>query len=136
MNDSAIELLRRALDRYRERDFEALAQLLHAEVVAVVAVPLGAKHSYKGRDAVVAMLRERDRAYAEYQVQVHTLTAGGGGVLAEGFAHYKPVGGGQGATQAFYWVCEVRHGMIVRWEAFANRREALTAAGLPANQPD
>jgi ketosteroid isomerase-like protein len=128
---SAVGLIRRAFELYRERDFDALAGMFHPGVVAVAAVPLGAKHVYTGRDEVLGMLRERESKYAEYESEARSFTATPDGrVLVEGFAHYKPVGGGQGATQVFYWLCEVRDGRIVRWESYTDRGEAKAAAGL------
>jgi ketosteroid isomerase-like protein len=131
MSDPAVELIQRAFGLYRERDFDALAGMFDPEVVAVTAVPLGAKHVYEGRGEVLGMLRERESKYAEYQAEARAFTATPDGrVFAEGFAHYKPAGGGQGATQAFYSLCEVREGRIVRWESFTDRGEATAAAGL------
>ena len=136
VGDSAVELIQRAFGRYRERDFDALAGMFHPEVVAVTAVPLGAKHVYEGRSEVLGMLRERESRYADYQAEARGFTATPDGrVLAEGFAHYRPASGSQGVTQAFFWLCEVRDGRIVRWEAFTDRSEALTAAGLQPDPP-
>jgi ketosteroid isomerase-like protein len=97
MGDSTVELIRRAFELYRERDFDGLAAIIHREVVAVLAVPLGAKHVYHGRDEVLGMLRERESQYADYQAEARTFTvAPDGRVFAEGLASYKPSGGGHG----------------------------------------
>jgi ketosteroid isomerase-like protein len=136
MAGAATDLMRRVFDGYRERDFVALVELFHPDVVLVVAAPLAAKRVYQGRDEVLAMLRERDLQYAEYQTAARTFkTTPDGRVLAEGFAHYKPAGGLQGVTQAFYWLCEVRDDKVVRVESFTERGEALAAAGLQPGPP-
>jgi ketosteroid isomerase-like protein len=131
MEDPVTDLMRRAFGCYRERDLDALIGLVHPAIVAVDATPLAAKHVYQGRDEILAMLRERDSQFADYQAEARTFTVTPDGrVLAEGFARYKRAGAGQGAAQAFYWLCEVRDDMIVRWESFTDRHEALAAAGL------
>jgi ketosteroid isomerase-like protein len=136
MSGSAVEVVRRAFRSYQERDVDALTEILHPEVVAVLGAPLAAKHVYRGHAEVFAMLRARDAKYAHYEVngRVFTLTPDGR-VLVEGLAVYQPFGDGHGAAQRFFWVYEIRDDMIVRMESFSDRGEALAAAGLPAVRP-
>jgi ketosteroid isomerase-like protein len=134
MSGPAIELVRRAFERYREPDLDALMELLHPDVVAVVAVPSGGREAYRGRDEVLAMLLGRGGRYADYRSEARAFrTTPRGRVLVKEFVHYRLAERAQGAARLVYWLCEVRDDRILRLEFFSERSAALAAAGLQAD---
>ena len=131
MEDGKISLMKRVFDSWRTRDFDSLVDLAHPEIFAQVGVPPDeTKRTYRGRDEILAFLREGDETYDHFEAEPHTFTVGPAGrVLAEGSVRYKPrVNGGMAALA--YWVCEIREGKIAWWQSFSDRSQALQAAGL------
>jgi ketosteroid isomerase-like protein len=52
MNDSALDLCRRAYELYGRGDFDALLELFAADVVVYVAPPNFESGTYNGRDSI------------------------------------------------------------------------------------
>lgn len=128
--------MKKVFEGWRARDFDALIELTHPEIVALVAAPpADTKRAYKGKDEVLAFLWEGEETYAEYLAEATTFAVGPTGrVLAEGWVSYKRREDG-GLASVAYWVCEVRDERIVYWESFSDADRARHAAGMKAPPP-
>jgi ketosteroid isomerase-like protein len=131
LEDPAVDLVRQAFECYRQRDFDALVEFLDPDVMVADATPLESHARLQGRDETLQCFASAIRSSPTTQAETRKFTAAlDGRLLVEGSARYEPAGGGQGATQVFYCLCEVRDDRIARWESFTDRHKALAAAGL------
>ena len=128
-----LEIVHRFVDAYNQRDAEAVAALIHPEVVwHTLVAPLFGVEVIHGRDKVVRFMFEQiPEALEDFRATIEEISELPGGQVL-GVARYEGRGVASGAevkmnTAAIY---RFRAGMIVFFEDFAHRDRALKAAGL------
>ena len=131
MSRESMDVAQKALDAFNRRDREAWFALNDPEVEAVPPRDWPESDAIRGREAVWHSYVENIEAFREGALEhVELIDAGNDKVVAHmrGEMHGKA----SGASVAFsYWpVSTFRDGKTLRTEWFADRNEALEAAGL------
>ena len=133
MSQENVEVVHRFTDAYNRRDPEAVAALIHPEVVwHTLAAPLFGIEVIHGRDKVIRFMFEQiPEALEDFRATIEEVRELPGGQVL-GVARYEGRGIASGAevkmnTAAIY---RFEAGMIVFFEDFGHRDQALEAAGL------
>ena len=132
MSQENVEVVERFMDAFNRRDREAVAALVHPQIEwHTMAGPLFGVEAMNGREEALAFMFEGiDDAVKDFRVFAEVNELSDGQVLSVG--HYEGRGVGSGATvetnAAAIW--RVEGGVIVFFQDFATRAEALEAAGL------
>jgi ketosteroid isomerase-like protein len=132
MSQENVEVVQRFLDAFNRRDREAVGALFHPQVEwHTMAGPLFGVEAMNGREEALDFMFEGiDDAIEDFRVfaEVHELP--GGRVISVG--RYEGRGTGSGApvetNAAAIW--RVEQGVIVFFQDFPTRAEALEAVGL------
>ena len=127
MSQENLELVRRGME-----SVDAFWAMLDEYVIwDLRAWPvLDLHHIYVGRDAVIEASRRYWGAWTDYRVEAEELVDVGPSV----FVALREYGRGKGSGAPFeklhpqLWT--FRGGLIIRWDSFQSRAEALAAAGL------
>jgi uncharacterized protein len=129
MSDENVEIVRRHLETFMSGDREAALAAYHPDVEFDATVrPEGAV--YRGRDGVDEAMRVWIGTWDDWKVEFQQFLDAGDRVLVVSRESGRGKGSGIEIDQAVYALFTLRDGMIVRWEAFLDRPEALDAAGL------
>ena len=130
MSEENVETMRAALDAFNRRDGEGFDSLLAegAEIVPVRAALEGT--TYQGSDAATQYCVAVEQSWEELEWEIEDLQERGDMVIAVG--HIRGHGRGSGAAidSRAGWVAHFRDGLIARFQTYADRGEALEAAGL------
>src|SRR3954447_23009072 len=130
MSQDNVEIVRRFLDAYNQRDHEAMVELIdpsfefRSRFVGIESVHRASErfpHTY------FEML---DEPYEHFQVVLDEYIDAGAAVVAVGCALWRgKASGAEGETPVVptFWL---RAGKVLRAETFADRTEALEAVGL------
>jgi ketosteroid isomerase-like protein len=88
--------------------------------------------TFHGREGVAEAVRRWTGAFADYEIEVRELIDAGDHVVMV----FRQVGRGKGSgasvEMTMGWLCTLREGRITRVNMFADREEALAAAGRPS----
>ena len=90
----------------------------------------GADRGYRGHDGIRRWWREMAETWDERRSEVHEVRAAGEEVLISVTVHATGKASGAVVAAPFFQVATIRDGKIVRSLDFADRAEALQAAGL------
>lgn len=113
---------------------EKYLELLDPEIEWIPIMSLTDGRTYRGHDGVRRWMEDARAAWRVHRTPWSRIDAlGGGRVVALG--SWECVGRAAGVEMRFdqaAWLMDVREGRITRLEAFADRGEALHAAGVRA----
>jgi ketosteroid isomerase-like protein len=130
MSEENVEVMRTAMEAFNRRDGDGFDALLapDAEVVPVRASLEGT--TYRGGDAGTQYCAAVERSWEDLGWEIDELRDRGDAVLALG--HIRGQGRDSGVTidSRAGWIAQFREGRIVRFQTYADRNEALEAAGL------
>jgi ketosteroid isomerase-like protein len=132
MSKENVEVVKRFMDAFNRRDREAVGALFHPQIEwHTMAGPLLGVEAMNGREEALTFIFEGiDESIKDFRVSAEVNELPDGQVLSVG--HYEGRGAGSGATvetsAAAIW--RVEEGVIVFFQDFATRAEALEAAGL------
>ena len=134
MSQENVQLVRRFIDAFNQRDRETFAALLHPEVEwhSFVTPLLGLAETIRGRDELLRVTFERIPKVLDdwHSVSLEIKELPGGQVLS--VARYEAQGSSSGAetTMGSTAIYRFDSGMIVHVREFRTRAEALEAVGL------
>jgi hypothetical protein len=127
---SAADTVRRLLAALRARDDEAVADVLHPEIVAT-----GDKDTYEGIDAVVGWAKPTDTGYLVSRVEVDEIRAVGDfhvAIAARRQWRWKDDPDTVADEAPFGILLEVRDGLVYRWrQNFPSIIDAIDAIEAP-----
>jgi ketosteroid isomerase-like protein len=132
MSKENVEVVKRFMEAFNRRDREAVGALFHPQIEwHTMAGPLLGVEATNGREEALTFIFEGiDESIKDFRVTAEVYELPDGQVLSVG--HYEGRGAGSGAavetTAAAIW--RVEDGVIVFFQDFATRAEALEAAGL------
>jgi ketosteroid isomerase-like protein len=132
MSQENVEIVERFMDAFNRRDRKAVGALFHPQIEwHTMGGPLFGVDAFNGREEALSFMFEGIAdAIEDFRVfaEVHELP--GGEVISVG--RYEGRGAGSGGTvvtnAAAIW--RLKEGMIVFFQDFATRAEALEAVGL------
>jgi Ketosteroid isomerase-related protein len=130
MSQENVEIMRSALEAFNRRDGESFDALLakDAEIVPVRVALEGTV--YRGLDAGTKYCAAVEQSWDNLRWEVEEIRDGGGWVLALGRIRAQGHDTGAAIDSRAGWVAHFREGLIARFQTYANRAEALEAAGL------
>ena len=130
MSEENVELARQSMEALERRDRTAWLAL-HDEDYEVVPIRDWPEAGGRGRedawDGIIEMLDTFQRVPVD---NVEVVDAGADKVLVQQRVDLRGAGSGAGVEYASWAVVTIRQGLILRTEFFADRDEALEAAGL------
>jgi ketosteroid isomerase-like protein len=139
VNDSALDLCRRAYELYGRGDFDALLKLFAADVEVYVAPPNFESGTYKGRQSYRKLIERWGASWSTMVIEPVSLTAAGDWVLAmveyRGCPRESDIEVTQRSWEKSLW----REGACQRYEVYFDaeqgRRAFAEAGRTTAGQP-
>jgi ketosteroid isomerase-like protein len=131
MVEENVELARTGLEAFNRGDLETVFSLLDPEVVAFIPVELPNEGTYYGHDGFRQMLQQWNEPWEEFEVEPEDFIARGDHVVVPVRQRARGRGSGIEVEARLAYVFEIRNARLVRWELYADRREALRSVGLP-----
>jgi uncharacterized protein len=129
MSQENVENARRGFEAYVAGNLDEALAYLDPEIVYKQATAAG---WVRGRDAVRAAWERWESSWEDIEMTSEEMIDAGDCVIHAIFFRGRGRGSGIEVVGRFFQVYTVRDGKTVRWEEFADRSEALEAAGLRA----
>ena len=131
MSEENVEVVRRAYAALAEQGVEALLAFIDPEFEVTTPSSLASEpDTYRGHDGVRRYFDSFSEVMEGVYFEGHEFTAVGDKVFVDTTLHARGRTTGIAAEQRAFLVWTLRNGMAIRAEAFAQRGEALKAAGL------
>ena len=133
MSQKNVDLLRASYEAFNRQEIESVVSELFApdfEFTPAGKIP-GVEGIYRGPDGFRQFLTFFWGAFDESRVDIGELRHSGDHVLAETTNRGRGKHSGIPTAWTVWIVWTIRDGKVVRGQAFVDRAEALTAAGLP-----
>ncbi len=131
MSQEIVEGLRQALDAFNRRDRAAWLALCDPELENVPPRDWPESDPIRGREAVWDFFVEAQDAWEESPFEyVELIEAGNDKVVADMRREARGKASGASVAWSYWQVFTFRDGKALRFEWFADRAEALEAAGL------
>jgi ketosteroid isomerase-like protein len=124
-----LEMARRGIEAHNGGGFEALAALLHDDVVAVVPAGLPNEGVYRGPDGFAHMMAHWGEAWEDFRVEIEELTEEGDAVLAQVTQRGRGRGSGIETTMRAVHLIRFRDGRVLFWRLCADLAEARSHIG-------
>jgi ketosteroid isomerase-like protein len=125
-----IDLVRSAIDAYNRRDAEAFCARAHEHVVLRPPVSLLQGKAYTGHDGVRHWLHDIEEGFDHARIEVDDLSDVDYRVLMLGRFCVRGRGSETDLVSELGVVCELREGLLVRWDGFLSHVEAIRAAEM------
>jgi ketosteroid isomerase-like protein len=125
-----VEIVRRLLDAFNDRDLDAMLAATHpeAELQSLRAQLEG--RAYRGHEGVRQMLADFDEDWEFVQMHAEEFREAGDRVVALGRLRARGRASGVDLDVPIGFVWTLRDGMVVRGTTFSEQAEAIRAAGL------
>jgi ketosteroid isomerase-like protein len=137
VSEENVEIVRRSIDAYNRRDFEAVRAINHPDVEVDWSASRGLEAGvYRGWEEVMSFYR-RFLDVFEVTIEPERFIEAGDSVVVPNTSHNRGRDGIKTVARSAL-VFEVRGGRIARMCLFQETREALESVGLspPHHQPD
>jgi ketosteroid isomerase-like protein len=131
MSQENVEVVRRAIGFWIERDFSQIPELLDPEVVIDLSRNVFNPAVYRGYDGVKRYVEAVDEIWDKFEAQLEEVIDAGDAVVTA--TRISGVGRGSGvqAEMQLFQVVTVRDGRVLHITGgYRDRNEALEAAGL------
>jgi ketosteroid isomerase-like protein len=130
MSEENVDAMRTAMEAFNRRDGENFNALLteDAEIVPVRAALEGT--TYRGAGAGTEYCAAVERSWDDLGWEIEELRDGGDWVLAVGRIRGQGRDSGAAIDSRAGWVAHFRDGLIVKFQTYADRDDALEAVGM------
>jgi ketosteroid isomerase-like protein len=127
MPQANIEIVRRLIDAWNQRDLQAALEDMHPECeVRGVEV----RKTLRGHDGLAAGFRDWFEAFEEFTIEPEDfIEHGGDRVLVPMRQRARGKGSGLEVEQRFYQLFTLRDGMVFRFEEYTEEADAWKALG-------
>jgi ketosteroid isomerase-like protein len=129
MSEENVEIVRGILDAYLAGDFQTALGRIDPEVEFDLSMRPDGK-VYRGHDGIVEGLRTWTGTWEDYSLEITELIDAGEHVIAVDRQSGRGKGSGMLLEHSFSNVYTLRDGKVIRVAVFANREDALRAAGV------
>jgi ketosteroid isomerase-like protein len=131
MPEENIEVVRRAIDAYNRRDFDAIRAISEPEVELDWSASRGLEAGvYKGLEEVIGFYRNFLDTFEEVHIEPERFVESGDLVVVPNSAQIRGRDGIETVARSAF-VFEIRGGCVARICLYQETAEALEAAGLP-----
>jgi ketosteroid isomerase-like protein len=130
------QVVRKAFDAFTRRDVEAFVRIMDPEVelyVPVTAELAGEPVPYRGHDGIRRYFEHVKMVWERLEVFLHEYHDLGDRVMVVGRVRAQGRNGRIEDTPA-HWVWQIEDGRITAGHVYTDRKQALEAAGLSAEQ--
>jgi ketosteroid isomerase-like protein len=128
MSEENVEVVRRALEAFRDGDVEGALALGHPDIVSARVDPDGAV--FHGHDGLLQLMADWMEGFEEWSYRAEEYVDAGDQVIV----HIRQWGRGAGSgaqVEADNWIVyTVEDGLITRFQIYTDRGQAYAAAGL------
>ena len=131
MSQENVEVVEALFAAFAARDSAAASRVLDPSVEirpVIVGGPEGVV--YRGQEGMRQFWADVDAAWAEFRITPEEFRELDGKVLVLGRAFARGTRSGITLDEPAAWMVRVRDGMIVDFQSFSSRQQALEAAGL------
>ena len=130
MSQENVDAMRTAMEAFNRRDGESFNALLteDAEIVPVRAALEGT--TYRGPGAGTEYCAAVEKSWDDLGWEIEELRDGGDWVLAVGRIRGQGRDSGAAIDSRAGWVAHFRDGLIVKFQTYAHREDALEAVGM------
>ncbi len=129
---SGTDVVRAFVDAFNDEDLEALLATLSEDVEIQ-----SSRGLVEGREEARRWATRQPSGELEQRLVVDRLTEHGAHAIADLRRQWVWRESGEiGDEQAIYYVATLRDGLICRWQPFAEREDALRAAGAEPDHPE
>jgi ketosteroid isomerase-like protein len=125
-----VEIVRRLLDAFNDRDFEAMVAGVHPDVELESLRAQLEGRAYRGHEGVRQMLADFDEDWEFVQMDADEFRDAGDQVVVLGRLRARGRASGVDLDVPIGFVWTFREGMVVRGTTFSEQADALRAAGL------
>ena len=129
MSEENVELARRSLEAFARGDVETALEAMDPGLVVTRAHPDRAV--YHGRDGLLQMVADWVEGFRDWSYEVVEIIDAGERVVVRQHQRARGAGSGVPIEDDYWLVYAFADGLIVRFEVYADRGEALRSAGLP-----
>jgi ketosteroid isomerase-like protein len=130
MSEEAVDVVRRAIDAYNRRDFEAIRALNHPDVEVDWSASRGLVAGiYRGADEVIAFMRDFLETFEYVRMDADRYVESGELVVVPNTTHIRGRDGIETVARSALFF-ELRDGRVARIRLYQETTEALEAAGL------
>jgi ketosteroid isomerase-like protein len=131
MSQENVELLRRAIKAINDRDLDAGDDLITEDFEFVPYLArLVETTTYRGRDGLRKYGEDADAAWESFRVRIDQVRDLGDRLVAFGEISGRGRSSGLDVRVPLAWVVDFHEGKLRRLHSYADRSEALEAAGL------
>lgn len=131
MSEENLEIYRRTLDAFNRRDKDAWLAACDPELENIPPRDWPESREVRGSEAVWDFLVEGNEPWEENRIEIfELLDAGDDKIVAEIRSEVRGKSSGAAVPWSFWHVITLRNGLALRFEYFADRAEALKAAGV------
>jgi ketosteroid isomerase-like protein len=123
-----VEIVRAALEAFRQGDVEQALQHVHPEMVSTRVDPDGAV--FHGRDGLLALMADWTEGFEEWSYRAEEFLDAGDRVMVR--LHQWARGAGSGVpVEGDYWLTYMFEGdMVTRFSIFSDREQAFASVGI------
>jgi len=125
-----VELYRRGIDAFNQRDIEAFLSLADPDVLGISRVLAIEGETYRGHDGTRRWWNDLLAVFPDFAIQVVWVRDAGDVTVAELRNSAHGEGSAAALAELVWQVSEWRDGRVVRWQIYENEQAALQAAGL------
>ena len=129
MSQENVEVVRRAIDAFNQRDLESFFQVMDAEIRFEHRLA-ELQGSFVGGEAVRAWFADLVSIFDTWHIDCTDVRDLGDRVVALGTIHTTGKGSGVETELPLAVVAEFRNGLVVDYIDYGDRAQALAAAGL------
>jgi ketosteroid isomerase-like protein len=127
MSQENVEIARRAVEAWQRDGPDGLLQFFDPEIKFT---PVEEGRPLYGHQGVRTNLESWLEEWDDFRVEIREILDSGARVLVALQISARGKGSGLEVAMPIYEVFELRNGLAVTWEEYADREEALEAAGL------
>jgi hypothetical protein len=130
MSQENVERYRQGIDAFNRRDLDAFLAMADPLVVGVSRVLAIERGTYEGHDGTRDWWNGLLGVFPDFRIEIVGVRDTGNLTVAELRNQARGDGSAAPLDEEVWQVSEWRGGLVVRWEMYADRGEALEAAGL------
>jgi ketosteroid isomerase-like protein len=121
-----VEIVRRLIDAWNERDLEAALKEMHSQCEVR---PAEATETLRGHDGVTKAFRDWFEAFEQFTMEPEDFVAHGDRVLVPMRQRARGKGSGLEIEERFYQLFTLRDGKVFRFEEYSEEADARRALG-------
>jgi hypothetical protein len=130
MSQENVELYRRGIEAFNQRDLEAFLALADPDVVGISRVLAIEGSSYRGHDGTREWWEDLLGVFPDFTIEVVWVRDAGDLTVSELRNSAQGEGSPAPLEELVWQVTEWRDGRVVRWQMYESKQSALEAAAL------